>query len=216
MKNVELRFNRRYNVGQYEHEDYTIVAQLEEGDSSVEALAQMKASVEAAFAGESGGEPGADAADKPATTGKGKKDKKSKPAPTTTQEEEEETEEIEEETGGEETEEETETEEEVETEETEEEETETEEEEIEDPPPKKGKTFKKKPQAYQRENKTHKDIFSSVLKKVAPKWKSSFESKAHAKKVSQKLNGKDFLDENGKVLSSFEAEAKKLMGKFGK
>jgi len=51
---------------------------------------------------------------------------------------------------------------------------------------------------------------------VAPKWKSSFESKAHAKKVSQKLNGKDFLDENGKVLSSFEAEAKKLMGKFGK
>lgn len=71
--------------------------------------------------------------------------------------------------------------------------------------------FKKKPQSYSRASEQHKEIFSGVLKSVAPNWKKSEASKLKAKQVSQKMEGKEFLDETGDVLSSFTAEVKKLM-----
>lgn len=225
MKVTEVKFTRRYNVGQYEHEEYTVTAQLDD-DSVVDALSELKSDVQKAYAGEAS-EPGQDTDEETGTSKRGKKGKKSKQQSTTapseddTEAEDEETEDA----GGEETEEDSEETEESESEDSDDEE--SEEETEEEPPAKKGrsnagakvskgKSFKKKPQAYQRSNETHKDIFSGVLKKVAPNWKKSFESKAHAKKVSQKLEGKEFLDESGKVLASFEAEAKKAMGKFAK
>lgn len=73
------------------------------------------------------------------------------------------------------------------------------------------KVFKKKPQKYARSLEAHKEIFSSILKEVSPKWKSTDASKALAKSVSQKMEGKDFLDENGEVVSEFKAAVKKLM-----
>lgn len=229
MKVTEARFTRRYNVGQYEHEEYTVIAQLEEDDSIVDALVELKSDVQKAYAGEASASSGAGTEDadtedenKPA-----KRSKKSSKSRTTTRSEDEEADENEDEDGGDETD--TDSEEETDEDESEDSEESEDESEEEDAPAKKpakktpskdgakgSKKFKKKPQVYQRANETHKDIFSATLKKVAPNWKKSFEAKAHAKKVSQKLEGKEFLDENGKVLPSFEAEVKKAMGKFGK
>ena len=227
MKVTEARFTRRYNVGQYEHEEYTVIAQLEEDDSIVDALVELKSDVQKAYAGEAATTEGASETDDTSEDDKpAKPSKKSRKSRTTTPSEDEETDESEEETGGEETD--------TDSEEDEAEESEDEAEESEEdedaPPAKKpaakktpskdgakgSKKFKKKPQVYQRANEAHKDLFSGVLKKVAPNWKKSFESKAQAKKASQKLEGKEFLDDNGKVVPSFEAAVKTAMGKFGK
>lgn len=227
MKPTKVIYNRRIRTGDYEHEDYTVEAELDD-DNVVEALTSLKANVQEAFSGEasSADDPGQEEEETEEDPKPAKGSKKSNKSRTTTRggktaddeaEEEEETEE-------ENSEEETEESEEDGSEDSDEEEESEEEEEQEDPPPKKTKTaskggskgFKKKPQPYQRTNETHKDIFSLTLKKIAPKWKSSTASKTHAKNVSKKMNGKDFLDENGKVLASFEAETKKLMGKYVK
>lgn len=73
------------------------------------------------------------------------------------------------------------------------------------------KTFKKKPQAYARDNDTHKEIFSGILKAVAPKWKTDPKTKTRAKGASVKLEGSEFLDAEGDVLASFKSSVKKLM-----
>lgn len=75
------------------------------------------------------------------------------------------------------------------------------------------KNFRKKPQVYQRENETHKELFSGLMKSVAPKWKASPESKAKAKSVSKKMEGKEFLDEDGKIFPSFKELVRKAMSK---
>jgi hypothetical protein len=79
------------------------------------------------------------------------------------------------------------------------------------PAPKGKKSFKKKPQSYARDNDTHKEIFSGVLKAVKPDWKKDAASKKRAKEISVKLEGDDFLDENGNVLVSFKQSVKKFM-----
>lgn len=78
-------------------------------------------------------------------------------------------------------------------------------------PAKGKKTFKKKPQSYARDNDTHKEIFSGVLKAVKADWKKSAALKKRAKDASVKLEGKDFLDAEGEVLTSFKQSVKKLM-----
>ena len=52
MKYTEAKFNRRYKVGEFEHEDYTLTAILEDGDKADKILIGMKADVTAAFSGE--------------------------------------------------------------------------------------------------------------------------------------------------------------------
>lgn len=77
---------------------------------------------------------------------------------------------------------------------------------------KKGKKkFKAKPQNYARENDTHREIFSTVLRSVAPSWKKDAKTKKLAKDVSVKLDGENFLDADGKVLASFKQSVKKHM-----
>lgn len=75
-----------------------------------------------------------------------------------------------------------------------------------------GKTFKPKPQNYSRANETHKEIFSNLLKSVAPDWKKSFESKELAKSTSKKMDGTAFLDADGEVIAEFKSKVKKMMG----
>lgn len=217
MKVSEVRYARRFNTGNYEHEEIALVAVLDEDDNVQEVLAGLKADVCAAHSGESTASPsdeaGTDEEEIEEEIKPAKKGKKSKPAPTTAPSEESE----EDDDGA--------TDEEIEEEiEAASEEEETEEEEEITPakkaPSKDGakdsKKFKKKPQVYQRSNVTHKDIFSKTMTKVRPNWKKAFESKAHAKKVSVKLEGTEFLDEKGKVLPSFEEAVAKAMGKMGK
>lgn len=73
------------------------------------------------------------------------------------------------------------------------------------------KKFKSKAQSYARDNDTHKEIFSGVLKAVAPQWKKDAASKKRAKDASVKLEGSDFLDAEGEVLASFKQSVKKHM-----
>ena len=73
------------------------------------------------------------------------------------------------------------------------------------------KSFKKKPQAYDRSIEQHKDIFSGVVRSVSPDWKKSDELKARAKKSSEEMEGENFLDENGEVYPTFRTMVARLM-----
>lgn len=208
MKVTEAKFTRRYNVAQYEHEEYTVGAVVEDGDDVIEVLTQLKADVEAAHAGEA-----------PVTEDKPAKSKKKKS--TTVESNEDETGDDDTETDDSETDSDSD----IPEDETDEDNTETDDsegtEEEEEPPkttkgkkaaaPKDKKKFKKKPQAYQRANEAHKELFSGVLKAVAPNWKAKETTKVLAKKVSQKMEGTDFLDEDGKVFPSFKELVRKHM-----
>lgn len=76
-----------------------------------------------------------------------------------------------------------------------------------------GKKVKPKAEVYDRENGTHKDIFSNVLTSVDPNWKKSDKTKLKAKKVSEQLEGEAFLDKDGEVVSAFKQSVKKAMAK---
>lgn len=206
MKVTDAKFTRRYKTGEFEFEEHALTALVEGEEKAADVLASLKAEVHTAYIGE--GTPVGAAADSQEPSGKkpGKKAKADAPV------EEEETEETEEE----------------ETQETseeneegnEEEETENEDDEKESgkksgkSPGKEAsgkKTFKKKPQTYSRDSEQHREIFSNVLKEVAPDWKKTPAGKERGKTVSQKMAGKDFLDADGDVLPEFKTAVKKLM-----
>lgn len=107
---------------------------------------------------------------------------------------------------------------ETEEEETEETEEETEEEEIDDETEeeddtskKPGKKFKKKSATYSRSNEVHKKLFSEELTKINPKWNKTDAGKTTAKSLSKKMDGTEFLDDDGKVLAAFKSAMKKGM-----
>ena len=196
---TEAKFNRRYNVGQYEHEDYTLTAVLDEGDDTLLVLNSLKKSIASAFGGETETTSETIAeVEKPKRKSRAKKEEPEEEAV-----EEEAVEEGEEP-------------EDLDPEDLEEEEEEEEEEEVVEEKPAKAKAkgkrgFKKKDQPYSRSSEQHKEIFSNVLKAISPDWKKSPASKTKAKEASQSMEGKDFLDETGEVIASFKAEVKKLM-----
>lgn len=224
MKVSEIRYARKFNTGNYESEEYAVTAIVEEDDSAKEVFKQLKQEITAAHSGEQSGEESEEETateDKPtrrrgSKKGKGSNSDKGE-AETETEEETEEVEgeeESETESGNE------------EEDDSQSESEESEDEETTEKPPKKSarstggaaagkgkKGFKKKPQVYQRTNPRHKDVFSSVLKEVFPTWKKDDKTKAKGKMISQKMEGEEFLDENGKVLASFKQSAKKLAAK---
>lgn len=187
MNFTAAKFVRKYNVGQYESEEYTLEANIDEGENAIDVLKALKAEVAAAHAGEEAPEK---EEEKPAA----KKAKAKKEAPP------------------------------VEEDDSDDDDSDDDDDKEEEPVEKKSKLapvkspaaptkkgFKKKPQSYNRDNEQHKEIFSTLLKEVAPEWKKSDAGKAKAKTSSVKMVGKDFLDSSGEVLSSFKAEVKKLM-----
>lgn len=189
MKPTEVKYTRRYTTEvQYEHEEFTATAAVDDGESAAEALEELKQQVEAVHSGEP-------------TSNKGKKNNGKK------KNDEEETEEEETEEESEETEEESE----EETEEESEEDTEEQEEEASSKKNKKTGRSTSKVQPYNRENDTHKGLFADTLKEVAPNWKKSDGSKAKAKNASKKLHGVDFLDADGDVIDGFKTQVKKMM-----
>lgn len=193
MEITEVSYKKTSNLGDYNSEQIGMVAVVGSKEKPEKVLAQLKALVEGSSSSTSEEtEDETPEADEVEATRSTKKKGGKKAA-----EEEIEEEVVEEE------------EEQPEEEEAVEEEEATEEEEK--PKAAKGKTFKKKPQVYQRSNETHKEIFSGVMKKAAPDWKKTPESKDKAKQVSMTLEGENFLDEEGSVLPEFQAEVKKLM-----
>ena len=169
MRVSEVKFTKRYNVGNYEHEEYSLAAVLEEDENHVEAMAQLKADVIAAYTEENS-----------------QVKKATRKAAEVEDTEEEETEEVEQEETAE-------------------------DEEVPAKAAKGKKKFKSKAQVYQRSNETHKELFSGVMRAVAPDWKKTTESKAKAKSVSLVFEGVDFLDAEGNVLAEFKAAVKKAM-----
>lgn len=199
MRVTEVRYMRRNNLGNYEHEEISMSAVIEEDEDHMDAVAGLRQDVVAALSGEKAATveaPEAEEEKKPAKTGKGKKAPKVEEQP---EEEEPEAEDDDEKTAD------------PEEEETEEEPEEEPEEEEKPAPAKGGKKFKKKPQSYSRASEQHKEIFSSVVKSIAPEWKKSDDLKKKAKDASQSMEGKDFLDDSGEVLSEFKDAVKKLL-----
>lgn len=207
MKVTGAKFVRRYNVAQFEHEEYSLEAVVEDGESPITVLNQLKSDVAAAYAGETGPE-----AEEAQPEKKEKKKKSSTPAPKEEEVGDEDLEADDLETDSD-------------LEDSEEEVVEEEEEEEAPKPAKKasatstkktttaspGKAKKAKEQTYDRSIEAHKELFSGVLRGVAPDWKKSDASKSRAKQASAKMEGIAFLDSNGEVLKEFKLQVKKLM-----
>lgn len=194
MKITEVKYMRRFNLGNYEHEEIAMTAVLDEKDGHSDSFKKLKADVIAAYSGEA-----APSTEKVTPTLSKSAAKLKKEAAAAEEEEVDEDETPADPEDDEETD---------EAEESEEEE----EADVEEPKQAKGKkTFKKKPQAYSRASEQHKEIFSSLLKSVAPDWKKTPDSKEKGKAVSQKMEGEEFLDESGEVLPEFKAAVKSFM-----
>lgn len=201
---TKITVTRRIPVEEYGFAEYVMESEVGEGEVAADVMGAMKIAAEQAHAMEKEEEKAKAQPKKSAAKAK------AEPEP----EEEEEEEVVDEEA--------------AEEEEGENEESSEEEVEEEEAPPKedknakkstgktapsgeKKKTFKKKPAAYSRSSEQHKELFSAILKEVSPDWKKSEDKKARAKVVSQKMEGKDFLDSDGDVLPEFKAEVKKMM-----
>jgi hypothetical protein len=214
MKVTEAKFTRRYNVGQYEHEEFTVTAMLDDKDDVVETLAVLKSDVEAAHKGEasadSSREPGREEPETSEETKPAKAGKKSSKSDTTTrgkgskatttetesetQDETSDEEDGEDQEAGDDGEEET-----IDDEEGNEEEEEK---------PKKTqspgkKSLKKKGSPYSRSNETHKSLLAKEFRKHYPDWKENAKREAKAKKFSRDSDGKEFLDGEGNILPEF-------------
>lgn len=198
-----VSLTKRYNVAQYEHEEYSIEVEIDEKSEAVEALVELKGMIQTAYE--------TDAA-KPAEEEKPKRGSKTKKDE---EEDAEDEEEISEEDDAEE-----------EGEEVEENDEEDEEEEVEEEEaPKRGskkaaasskKTAKKssrsKSTPYDRTDELHKKRFTEALHSFFPKWNKTAEGKKKAKTVSLKLNGTAFLDSEGEFSDEFIGNLRKAWG----
>lgn len=231
MKPTEAKFLKRIKTGEYEHEEYAITAIVEDGETAVEALISMKEEVCQAIFGSSIEskleEVPAKKTTKSKSTNKGKKNAKPSDDEADNSDDEnnideDSSEEAEGNDGESDSDDETSV-----SEDSDDSDDSSEDDEAKpvsakatknfsgkDSAAKKEsgkKSFRKKPQAYNRAIEQHKEIFSSVLRSVAPTWKKDEASKKKAKLTSEKMEGVDFLDENGDVLSSFKEAVKKSM-----
>jgi hypothetical protein len=192
MKVTEVKYMRRFNLGDYEHEEYAFTAAIDTKDDGLEAIEELKSLVAKARNEESTEQDDEEVED----------------------EEEVETEEEDE---SEEDTEESDDEEEEDDEEVDSEETEDDDEEEEDEKPaakkakSKGKKTKSKSQGYSRDNETHKDLFGETLTAVWPQWKKTKANKAKGVALSKKFAGTDFLDADGNVLKTFKDALKKAV-----
>lgn len=188
MRVAEVRYSKKFNLGNYESEEFSLSAVLDEGEDAQEILKHLKEEVNKAYTGETTGEQDdtsynnteSDAADEENNeedSGSSSDDGETD-SDQSTDSHDDDSEDADEQ---------------------------------EDEKPVKKKKFKSKAQVYDRENETHKELFTQVLKEVAPDWKKTPESKVKAKDASQKLVGKEFLDSDGEVLETFKADVKKLM-----
>lgn len=89
---------------------------------------------------------------------------------------------------------------------------------VEELKPKKAKAkattkAKAKGTPYDRTNEIHKKLFSELLSREFPTWKTKQESKDAGRDASKALEGEEFLDSEGLILPSFTELVKIRMGK---
>ena len=242
MKVIDAKFTRRFVTGEYEFEEYTLTAQVNDGETGSQVLTELKGEVAAAFVGEATVVPEEKKETKqPAKKQKTKKEEKKNVKPKADHVDDEDADD--EDSASEDAGDDGESDQDDETTDHEDgddgddssdsdedsDDSEGDDEEESKPAPKKAgtkkaspakgggkteegkKSFRKKPQTYNRSIEQHKEIFSGLIRSVAPDWKKTEASKAKAKKTSESMVGKEFLDENGEVLESFRSEVKKMM-----
>lgn len=218
MKVTEVKYSKKCNLGNYESEEYSVTAALDEGciTSAAEALMQLKAMVASVQSNEPQEE-------KVEPTPDRSKDKAPKKAPKI-----EETEDV------------------IEAQEPDENDEvvdnssdsdsdddveaivkELEEEELDTPPPKKKskkaaketdeepkKKVRKKNEPYDRGSAIHRKLFGDSLTAYDKNWNGSPKSKAAGTETSKALEGVEFLDAEGKVIPSFIKSLRETYVKF--
>lgn len=182
MEVVEIKYGRKFNIGNYESEEIVLTAVLAEGEDAQEHLVKLKELVLASHAGTVVPKEVEDALEVIEEVVEEEEEIKAPKASNSFDEEEE----------------------------TDDEEEDEEEEEVVEEKPKKKRT-KKTTAPYQRSNSTHKTLFGEMLTELFPKWDKVKALKDKAVAASKALEGVDFLDSEGEVLSSFTKELKKLM-----
>lgn len=198
---AEVKYMKRFNLGNYEHEEFHISVMVGEEETAMEAFCGLKGTVEAAHAGDPIALEAVSKKDieeeempKEKQAKKTRKKKEVKPEP-----EEEIEEEIEEE----------------DSEEIEEDfvdDSDSDEEEVEEEPaPKKKAAKKTKVTLYSRTNDLHKKIFGETLKNFFPKWKDTPEGKAKVQAASKQLEGQPFIDNEGEITDEFIGQLRKAM-----
>lgn len=197
---------KRYNVAQYEHEEYSIEIEIDEKEEAVDALVELKGMIQKAYETDAA-TASSEEEEKPR---RGRKPKASKDEGDIDEEDEEESDEEE-------------IDEEADAEEEGEEDEENDEEEVVENPKRGGKkaaaktttTAKKsrsKPTMYDRTDETHKKLFTEALTSYFPSWKKSEATKKKAKQISIKLDGTSFLDNEGSFTDEFIGNLRKGMG----
>jgi hypothetical protein len=231
-KKIEVKsitYTRRFNLGNYEHEEYTAEAAVE-GDA-VAAFGELKDIIADAKGGDETGTSKSTSAEKKQVESASKKPGKAaskssaKNKPSDDEDEDEDDDSV-----GEEDEEEledAESDDDSEDEESDDSDSDDDEDEEEDPKPvakkkavaaakkavakaePKKKTFKSKASVYSRNSDLHKKLFvESVKEAMGADWLKK--NAGRGKTVSIKLEGKEFIGADGQVLPSFKTELKKL------
>lgn len=213
----EAKITKRYNTGDYEFEEYTLGAIVDEKESGAEVLQELKKQINEAFTGsvstekpkqdkkESKKEEKKNATAKTSNVDDGSDDDEDAaievPANDDEGTEDDEAAVNEDNDGGDDS-----------SDDAEDEEAE----EVAKPVKEKKGGHKKKPQNYNRSIEQHKEIFSGILKSVAPEWKKTDASKAKAKSASESMEGLPFLDDEGNVLESFKTKVSAHMNSQAK
>lgn len=190
----EVRYQKRFNLGNYEHEEITVAMSIDETCNVAETIENLKKLVHDAAKGVEEAVEQVSIADKNKDIDK-KKKKPAKPEP--------EEDESEEDDAGE-----SDDEDDEEVEETESEDDSDE----EDAPAKAGKKTRSKAQNYSRSNEIHKKLFSETLKNFYPNIFKDEDGKKKAKAASMSLDGTPFLDADGEVMDEFIGALRKAVG----
>ena len=226
----EAKLTKRYNTGEYEFEEYSLGAVVDERESGVQVLKELKLQINEAFTGEKSTEAAAEPETKTEKKAdkKAKKEKKKDAKPSDSDDDADGSESESEDASNDDDESvaDDEASDDAASDDSDGESDDSSEDESEEDakPAKKGKgkeepaakekgkgKFKKKPQVYNRGIEQHKEIFSGLLRSVSPDWKKSDKTKALAKNTSAEMEGENFLDENGEVLAEFKAAVVKHM-----
>jgi type IV secretory pathway VirB10-like protein len=230
---TSVSYTRRFNIGNYEHEEFSVAA-VDESNNPVETIARLKGAVSAAKEAEEipwgeTKEAPVSKRTKTASVSNGKK----RAAKAAEEAEEETVEDVEEDLEEDPQEEELEEAAEEETSDEEDEEVESpkgsknskkapaksaskkvsseedeEDAEADEEEAPKKKSFKKKGSSYSRNSDLHKKLFVEAMNETLPGFLKK--NAGRAKTVSIKMEGKDFLDAEGQILPTFKKEMVKL------
>jgi hypothetical protein len=181
----EAIYLKRKNLGNYEHEEVSLSATPDEGQSGIEILKELKEIVDSFLNSKDAG--GTDLSQKPKSVEKENKNGSKKESSKKVVKEESSEEEI--------------------SEEVDEEDSDSSDEDTEEELPKKKKATKKtkaKVTVYERSNTLHQKILGEYLDDNLPGWTKKYAKQSRT--TSNKMEGKDFLDQDGEILESFGSD----------